>query len=782
MSLRLRAILFIGIVVLAAAALGVQLWRGVVLQTNVLAMLPATEHDPVAEAVVAMLSAEIGRRVVFLVSHEDLGSARAGAERFAREMRGAGGFRTLVDRLPPLDPALPLALYGRSRFGLLRDEDRARLLADAFDLRAAILQQVISPFTAPALLPLTRDPLGQLGRWLAGFDAPVAGLRLEDGYLWARDGKFARVLVVGEIEGDPYDNTVQQRVILAWERAMQKVADPGTEIWRTGTVFFAADARAVASADMNRIAICSVVGIALLMLIAFRSLRPLLLGLLSAAIGILFATLAIVSIDGEIHLITLAFGASLIGEAIDYAILAFAAHLAAGDRWTPEEEFARLRPGLAVAVATSLLAYSLLALLPFPGVSQVARFAVVGLIAAFLAVLLLLPATMTRPAHRDPVAATRWGKRIAERWSVFLAGFRGRRAPLALASVLAICMPGWLALKTNDDVRALVPRGGALAVQDAEIRRVTGLDAGTRFFLVRGEDNEQVLVRERALVRVLRDLERGGALAGHHAVTDFVPPAALQESDRALVGHRVFSDADALRGVLAELGFAPSAAIGMAEDFAASRSVVTVRDWLASPISVPYRHLWAPAGEAVAASIVMLRGEREPAAVAQAAAELAGVTLVDKAGSVSTLLGWFRVRSIPALLVAASAIFFVLALRYGLREAPRLMIPIALGEALSVALFGFAGEPVTLFAVAGWALALGIGINYAIFFREGAERPGATAMAVLLSGSTTLLGFGLLSLSGVAALHQFGLALLTAIAAAVLLAPLGMRTATGRAA
>jgi predicted exporter len=89
--------------------------------------------------------------------------------------------------------------------------------------------------------------------------------------------------------------------------------------------------------------------------------------------------------------------------------------------------------------------------------------------------------------------------------------------------------------------------------------------------------------------------------------------------------------------------------------------------------------------------------------------------------------------------------------------------------------FGYVGEPVTLFAVGGWTLALGIGVNYAIFLREGIDRAGATTIAVLLSGSTTLLAFGLLSASSVPALRQFGFALATAIAASVLLAPLALR-------
>ena len=181
-------------------------------------------------------------------------------------------------------------------------------------------------------------------------------------------------------------------------------------------------------------------------------------------------------VDGELHLVTLAFGASLIGEAIDYAILFCAAHLAAGNRWTPQVGVAQVRPALTVAVATSLLAYALLGLLPFPGVSQVARFALVGLAVAYLSVQWLLPGLLTQPSRRDPLAATGWAARLLERWSGVLSG---KRAVVIAALALAACVPGWMALQPNDDVRLLVPRQPELALQDAAIRATTGFDAGS---------------------------------------------------------------------------------------------------------------------------------------------------------------------------------------------------------------------------------------------------------------------------------------------------------------
>jgi predicted exporter len=335
-------------------------------------------------------------------------------------------------------------------------------------------------------------------------------------------------------------------------------------------------------------------------------------------------------------------------------------------------------------------------------------------------------------------------------------------------------VPGWLMLKPNDDVRLLVPRQPELAAQDAAIRLTTGFDAGSRFFLIRGANDEDVLLRETGLTTRLRELERAGALTGHQAVSDFVPPRSAQEANRALVAKHVFADGAALARTLTEAGFRAETAKALPGEFERAAKPITVADWLASPLSRPFRHLWQPAGEGVPASVVTLVGERDTARTAQATAGLEGVTLVDKAASVSALLGWYRSWAAPGLAAAAAMMLIVLVLRYGARPALDVLVPVLLAEAMSLAVFGYLGVPITLFGVVGWTLGLGIGVNYSIFLREGIDRPGATAMAVLLSSSTTLLGFGLLAFSGVPALRHFGLALATTIAGSLLFAPLAL--------
>src|SRR5204862_3132163 len=127
--------------------------------------------------------------------------------------------------------------------------------------------------------------------------------------------------------------------------------------------------------------------------------------------------------QGELHLLTLVFGASLIGEAIDYSIQYFGAYAGGtsaaaggGPGWDAQRGIALVRPGLTLALLTSLLGYGALLALPFPAVKQIALFALVGLAAAYLSVLLLLPPLLRKPYAHDVSRVTGPTARLLESW------------------------------------------------------------------------------------------------------------------------------------------------------------------------------------------------------------------------------------------------------------------------------------------------------------------------------------------------------------------------------
>ena len=123
-----------------------------------------------------------------------------------------------------------------------------------------------------------------------------------------------------------------------------------------------AEAAAVqARNEVNTIGVGSLAAVLLLVWAAFGSLRPILLVALSLVVGMLAAVSATALVFGEVHLLTLVFGASLVGVAEDYGIHWFACR-----QGTHVPRWALLRsllPGLALALATSALAYLVLGVL-----------------------------------------------------------------------------------------------------------------------------------------------------------------------------------------------------------------------------------------------------------------------------------------------------------------------------------------------------------------------------------------------------------------------------------
>ena len=95
------------------------------------------------------------------------------------------------------------------------------------------------------------------------------------------------------------------------------------EVIQAGVVLHAAAAAAQAQREMSTIGIGSLTGILLLIWMTFRSFKPIILVTLSIAIGCLGALSICWLLFERIHLITLVFGASLIGVAQDYGIYFF---------------------------------------------------------------------------------------------------------------------------------------------------------------------------------------------------------------------------------------------------------------------------------------------------------------------------------------------------------------------------------------------------------------------------------------------------------------------------
>ncbi|MGN8107730.1 MMPL family transporter [Paraburkholderia sp. 22098] len=798
------------------------------LQTNLLALLPATEADPVAEKAVDTLASALGDRTVFLVTSHDDAHAKAAAKQLGASLQKSGAFASVTAELPPFDLSQITALYLPYRFGLLTPADRAAIAgskAPDAALRDALAQRIYSPVRGGLTTSLADDPFGWLEHWLGNLPLATSNLELEDGLLVShqdghqgahqdgQQGAATSVLIVATLPGSAYETKTQHAVLAALSQGESalKQAFPDVSVARTGAVFYAESARSASEREVHLIGVASLVGIALLMMWVFRSPRLLLLGFVSTALGIVCALAVTLLVFGKLHLLTLVFGASLIGEAVDYSIQYFVVYLGAGRDWDARRGARAVRPALSVALATSLLGYAILTWVPFPALKQIACFAMAGIVTAFASVMWLLPALLPHTPKRSPRRLFERSARLLSAWHRLIGG---KRAWIVAALLLIVAIPGWLRLTSDDDVHLLIQRDPSLVAQEDKVRNAVGIDNSAQFFVVRGETPEFVLERAEALGAKLDAL--GGTpngVGGYQSVVQFVPSAQQQSRDRALLAQHVFDDTAALRATLLQAGFKDEVADAWiaAEKNAQTKpqSLLTVDQWLAAPWSQPYRHLWLGQVDAATkayAAVVIPQGvtPRNEAALIATARSVPGVAFVDKAASVSKLFGAYRVDSGWWLGGALTLVLILLIVRYArkqpdsghaanevplayrMRGGIAVTLPVLLAVGVTLAVFGYARVPLNLFNWLALMLVLGVGANYAVFLREGCLRTdadlGAVWTGVLLSAATTLLSFGMLGMSAMPALKSFGATLALGIAVSVLLAPIGMPSESRRAA
>jgi predicted exporter len=370
-------------------------------------------------------------------------------------------------------------------------------------------------------------------------------------------------------------------------------------------------------------------------------------------------------------------------------------------------------------------------------------------------------------------------------------------------------VPGWLRLGHDDDIHLLISPPKSLEAQTATIRDVAGFGGGSQFWLVEGDNAEQVLQREEALAERLGTWVDEGKLAGWTGVTAMLPSAKRQRENLAATAAVFCGDASAcdcrsapgrdavgaeppeavakkcrgqvrshsgpVRAAMLAAGFKAEAADAYEATFPGR--AFTLDNWLKMPAYTPFHYLWMSGAHGVG-SIVLPQGQDDANLLRAAAEGLPGVSLIDKPASISALFGRYRGYADVWLGAALALVGLAFVWRYGPRAAWRVLLPPAAGIVLSVAALGYLGQPLTLFHVMALMLVLGVGANYAVFLREGephvAHIPGAAYAGVLLSAVTALLSFGLLALSTMPALQHFGLTLLLGIGFTALLAPVSV--------
>lgn len=753
------------LVVVMLLAHNAYLWldKRIVPDTDILALLPVQEQDPVLQQSFTHMVDAAQQRVIVLVGAADWQDAQRAADAYTAVLATRKDLLQGTDLSDQMQGDW-LAKFQQHSLILLTAAQEAQLRQQApqFWVDAA-RAKLYSAFSGPKLGAWRDDPFGLFSGWVQE-RAQETPVRPRDGHLFVANADKQYILLPLTLKVPAFSMGAQEAVMPLLAQATEAAykAVPQAEVISSGVILHAAAASSQASAEISTIGLGSLIGIILLTWLTFRSIKPIALILLSIGIGCLGALSICWILFERVHLLTLVFGASLIGVAQDYGIYFLCNRLNADEKLDSASLLKRLMPGLSLTLLAAVIGYAGLALTPFPGLRQMALFSALGLIFAWLTVVFWFPSLISSGTLKSGALVQAYGATLA-RWP----RLRMNKASLiAVALFVVVAVIGFSRLGSNDDIRLLQNPPKHLINDQIKLGKLLDAPTPVQFFLVRGSSAEAVLQREEALKKRLDPLITARKISGYQAMSNWVPSEQTQNARRALLEEKLLRVGGPLEQLAVDIGEDKNWALATRAHLLESGSLLTMDAFLQSPASEPWRHLWLGQVNGVHASIVALRGlSFADLALMQGTAEgLEGVQWVDKVSEISSVLGRYRVYMGWVVAGAYLVVFCLLFPRYR-SNTWRVLAPTALASIAALALLGITGQNVQLFHVLALMLLLGVGVDYGIFMQEHPDSRNTTPwLAVGLSAANTILSFGLLGLSRTPALQAFGLTMLFGIA------------------
>lgn len=758
--------------------LGVFVALNLKVTTDITHFLPGGEPASEVQIAKELAGGELSRTMVLLIDAESTEDAVLAGARFEAALRAeprvASGLSHL-DGGPPegIEEAL-WTLYHPHRFAFFaRDVEAAKQQLTEPALREAasrLKEQLASPLSSLISRVAPEDPTLILPSLLERLEGGSGnGLSLIDGRFITEDGK-ASVLFLSTSASST--NSGAQRPILAGiHEAFNNVArnfDTPIALSISGANRFAVRAEEAIKADISRVSIGSGVGLALLLLLLFRSFRLVLLVLPVISAGFLAGMSACLAIFGSVHGLTLAFGAAMIGVSIDYAVHFHCHQTIAPHNGGPRATLKSIWSGLSLGAATTIIGFVALLTSDFPGLREFAVFATAGIFAALMATRVFLPGLAIKSV---PPKLTR--SLVASITSTLA---NKSRFWLALPSfvVIAITLLGLPKLSWNDGIADLNKLDPDLLAEDEAVReRVVSYEQGRLVVAIGANEEEALRVNDR-IAAALEAAQAAGELSGSRSLAVLLPSSKTQRD----VDAALRNDAQLwprMRGALAAEGFVADGFLPFRDALAAAApEPLLLAELRASPLEPLVRPFRVSLGEQVGI-VSFLHELRDESALTARLDAVEGAHLIDIEGALTRAYGTYRGRMLWLSLFGLVAVLALVALRHrAVRPTLTAFAPALLAALGTVAIISLAGLELNVLSLVALLMVVSMGVDYGVFLTEaepGSDALEATHLAVFVAGTSTLLGFGLLAFSDQPPLFSIGLTAGIGVSLCFILAP-----------
>lgn len=719
--------------------------------SNILSLFP-NEYDSQVKAEAGHSLRQLSeQRIGILASSEN----RVQAEQFLRQLASDMLAEGWVKRSEKAFDASALSNWYRPyRYQLLNDVQREYFhSATTEDIAQSALRNLYSPFSSARAYSLADDPFGISAGW---FEQLRGGYGNNDGLLRSVQHNDRTWFVLDlTLSHSPFDLSTQQGVSAIIQRALALEKTDALEVLTSGMLFHALEGAALARSEVQSIGIFSLLAITMLVILAFRSFRIFLVIGVMLSGSVTVALAACLIMFDTVNLITLTFGTSLLGIAVDYAFHYFCLYRIGTDRFGVA---CRIRGGVLLSMFSTILAYTMQFASPFPGLHQFAVFVIAGIISAGLMVIYLIPYLL---ADQQKGKEESGGGRTLrffngallpsiERLAVHRSTVIVALSLLAIMTILALIRQG-----SNDDVKSLNTSSDELMQVELKVSDILSRSGGQQYFILQG-GTEQRLQNAEALMENLA----GSANDAAFSIARYIPSQAQQKADFDLLMSRLYSE----RGASVRL-------CELDRNLCSLVSKKPIFDGSLLPGSVPGEI----AGELGVSllnnadfDVLLPSRQLSSSDLADLVDGLNQVQAVDRAAELSMQLGLLR----EQIIWLVSAFLFSLALIaifvFSLRGLI-VIVPVMLSVLIALSFAPVAG--VTLFHLLAVLLVMGLTIDAAIFYLKLGFSHDVW-LAVSLSSLTSMCAFGLLSYSAVPVLAQFGAVVFVGLLSAWFLIPL----------
>lgn len=744
-------LLLLGVVTILFGAI---LRNGNWLQTDLHVLLPDDQQWSLLQKQADQKQEQqMNRQIVALIGSESQTQSQQIIEKIAKQWQTSGLFSSIIYQIQPDIEQL------RSELNLLKvatlpQKVRNQLLEEPKRYFQEYAEQIVNPFEQNNLLPLEQDWLG-FGRFTLSTAQQQSKMQWEanSGLIYIQDNNLTWGLMRGELKTGNLINPDQSLATLMLD-SEHIAQNEKTEFLVTGSALFATHAKQQAEKEGILMSSLGISLTLLLLLIVFRTLKVLWL-FLPIVTGMFTGIVATVFLFGQIHILTLVIGTSLIGVLIDFPL-----HWLSGSifnaKWQAQQAMRHLRFTFLISLFVTLLGYGLLGFTALSVLKQTALFSATALVSAWLTTLLFLPILFTHyqaKEHRLPA------------WLQinFPAKLQAKEKLWIIIGVMFISL-GVSKSQWQDDIRQWISMPEAMLLDAKQIGDLTGIDLGNQYLLITADNENALLTKNKMLTEKLQKMGEKQPLVEFQSLSDWI---MSEDEQRQFIEQLRVNIQPADYQILQELGI-PEEMIKAEIERLTTLPPLKLEQALKTTLGQAWETLYLGKLDNQVASIVKVKNVNI-AEMEQLASTMPGIYWQDKREHLNQLFQATRNQTAWLKLLSFGLAGLLLWRYFGLRQTAQMLVIPLCAIIITIGLFGWLGLPISLFTMFGLLLVSAIGIDYTAYMQTAKEPTVYKRIAISLAAMTTLISFLLLGLSSTPAVASFGLSVSVGVVVSIAL-------------